>query len=293
MRIDAVLEQARNELAAVSESPRLDAELLLCQCIDVARSYLFAHPDDELDALALERLARLLKRRIAGEPMAYIGGEKEFWSQSLAVSPATLIPRPETERLVELALSRIPRRVAWTLLDLGTGSGAIAIALAGERPLCHVIATDISAAALDVASQNARAANLPNIEFRLGDWTEPVDGIRFDLIVSNPPYVSADDPALDKLSHEPREALVAGADGLDAVRILARDCRRLLDTGNCLLLEHGAGQENDVAAILTANGWTDIASHNDLAGRPRVTEARRGVTQAPSHNNTEQSADHS
>ena len=286
MRIDAVLNDARKQLAASSESPQLDAELLLCQCIDVARSYLFAHPEDELDTLSLQRFARLLERRCSGEPMAYISGAREFWSQQLAVSPATLIPRPDTERLVEVALARIPRRAEWRLLDLGTGSGAIAIALASERPLCRVIATDSSTAALAVAEHNARAANLPNIEFRHGDWTAPVDGCRFDVIVSNPPYVREDDPALDALSYEPRRALVAGADGLDALRILARDCRRLLDTEGYLFLEHGAEQMNAVAALLSACDWTAVTCHNDLAGLPRVTEARRGDKQAPSHHDT-------
>ncbi len=274
-RIDTVLADATARLAGVSESARLDAEILLARIIDMPRSYLFAHPEDELDERSSERFAALLQRRADGEPMAYIMGTREFWSHELIVNAATLVPRPETELLVELALREIPRKAEWRLLDLGTGSGAIAIALASERMLCQVTATDISAKALAVAEENARHLCLGNLTFLAGHWTEPVRDQQFEVIVSNPPYLCADDAALRQLRHEPRSALVAGPDGLDAIRILARDCGAILSESGVLLLEHGAEQQPEVIAILEAAGWSDIVGHNDYAGLPRVTVARR------------------
>ena len=273
-RIDAVLGDAVTRLATGSESARLDAEILLCRSIDVSRSYLFAHPEDVLDDAAFDRFETLVQRRLGGEPMAYIMGTKEFWSHELLVSPATLVPRPETELLVELALREIPRNAEWLILDLGTGSGAIAVALASERLLCKVTAVDINEAALAVAEENARQLSLGNISFAHGSWSEPVRGRLFDVVVSNPPYVKAGDEALANLRYEPVEALVAGEDGLDAIRTLATDCGQILKEGGPLLIEHGADQPDDVATILEATGWIDISSHNDFAGHPRVTVAR-------------------
>jgi release factor glutamine methyltransferase len=275
-RIDAVLDDAVTRLASASDSPRLDAELLLCHSIDLPRSYLFAHPEDTLDEKTFSRFDALLRRRISGEPMAYITGTKEFWSHELLISPATLVPRPETELLVDLALREIPRKAEWQILDLGTGSGAIAIALAAERMMCEITAVDISDTALAIARQNARQHSLANITFVQGSWADPVRGRRFDLIVSNPPYVRTGDAALAELRHEPVEALAAGADGLEAIRALAADCGQILKRGGTLLIEHGADQYNDVAAILAASGWTDIANYRDFAGHPRVTAARQG-----------------
>jgi release factor glutamine methyltransferase len=275
-RIDALLGDAVTRLATVSESARLDAEILLCRSIDVSRSYLFAHPEDVLDDAAFDRFETLLRRRLDGEPMAYIMGTKEFWSHELLVGPATLVPRPETELLVELALREIPRKAEWQILDLGTGSGAIAIALASERLLCEITAVDINEEALAIAEENARQLSLGNITFAHGSWSEPVLGRLFDVIVSNPPYVKAGDEALADLRYEPVEALVAGEDGLDAIRTLATDCGQILREDGALLVEHGADQRDNVAAILEAAGWVDISSHNDFAGHPRVTVARWG-----------------
>ena len=267
---------AVSRLAAVSDSARLDAEILLCRSIDVPRSYLFAHPEDELDDAAFDRFDSLLRRRLSGEPMAYIMGMKEFWSHELLVSEATLVPRPETELLVDLALREIPRKAAWQILDLGTGSGAIALALAGERLLCEVTAVDISEAALAVARENARHLSMGNIHFAQGSWTEPVRDRTFNIIVSNPPYVRADDAALSALKYEPRDALVSGDDGLDAIRALAAQCADIIEADGCLLIEHGSDQADDVAALLAANGWVEIRNHTDFSGHPRVTAARRG-----------------
>ena len=273
--IKAVLEDATCRLDASSDSARLDAELLLARTIDMPRSYLFAHPEEPLDETTVSRFREALDRRLAGEPMAYISGTREFWSLELMVTPATLVPRPETELLVDLALRESPRRAEWRILDLGTGSGAIAIAIAKERPLSSVTATDVSAEALEVARENARQLDVPNVEFIAGDWTGPVCGRTFNMIVSNPPYVRSDDAALDALHCEPRSALCAGADGLDAIRILARDCGALLEPGGALLIEHGAEQRESVAAVLREHGWSDVACHADYAGLPRITVARR------------------
>ena len=275
-RIDALLSDAVAQLGVVSESARLDAEILLSRSIDMPRSYLFAHPEDVLDDAAFDRFDALLKRRLSGEPMAYIMGTREFWSHELLVSAATLVPRPETELLVELALREIPRKAQWQVLDMGTGSGAIAIALAGERLLCEVTATDVSDAALAVARENARQLSMGNISFAQGSWCEPVRGRKFQVIVSNPPYVRADDDALAALSYEPIDALAAGDDGLDAIRVLAVDCIDIIEDDGILLIEHGAEQAEHVAALLAANGWTEITNHKDFSGHPRVTAARRG-----------------
>ena len=196
LKIGSALADASKRLQNVSESPRLDAELLLARALDVPRSYLFAHAEEEMDDNARLRFQTSIEHRIDGLPMAYITGEKEFWSMDLLVSPATLVPRPETELLVDLALRQMPRESTQRVLDLGTGSGTVALALARERPLSKIIATDISEDAVLVARENARRLNLANIEFVIGDWVTPVAARRFDIVVSNPPYVSDDDPHL-------------------------------------------------------------------------------------------------
>lgn len=189
------------------------------------------------------------------------------------VTPDTLIPRPETEILVQEALKRIDSNAALRILDLGTGSGAIALALATERPACQVVATDFSEAAVAVARQNARQLQLGNVDFVQGDWIEPVVGETFDLVVSNPPYLQSGDPALESLEFEPAVALLAGDDGLSEIRVIARDSRPLLPGGGTLLLEHGWDQQQAVAAILQQAGWSDIQCTTDLAGQPRVSIA--------------------
>ena len=277
LRLDAAIAAATEWLSGTSESPRLDAELLLARALDVPRSYLYAHPDDEMDRAAAGRFADAIERRLQGMPMAYISGEKEFWSMRLIVTTATLVPRPETETLIDQALMKLPRRAAMRILDLGTGSGAIALALARERPGCHVVATDVSGEALAVARENARQLMIPNVEFLEGDWLEPVAGRQFDLIVSNPPYVAANDPHLEALGFEPRSALEAGVDGLDAIRRISAAAAAHLAEDGWLLLEHGADQGRSVAGILASDGWQEITGVRDLAGLPRVTVAKRGA----------------
>ena len=269
-RIDAVLRQARSRLGAG------EAELLLAHVLQRPRAWLFAHADDPLADDAARDFATLVQRREAGEPVAYLTGRRGFWRFDLRVTSATLIPRPETERLVELALERIPQGVDVTLADLGTGSGAIALALASERPRARVVATDASAEALEVAESNAAETGLHNVEFRLGDWLLPLQGERYALIASNPPYIAQDDVHLGQgdLRHEPRSALASGEDGLDAIRIIARDALAHVLPGGWLLLEHGWEQGAAVRAILEAAGWKEVATHGDLEDRDRVTLGR-------------------
>lgn len=274
-RIDDVLARATERLNACSESPRLDAELLLALALDVPRSYLFAHPEDRLDPAASGRFFASVEKRRGGMPLAYITGEKEFWSMSLLVGSDTLVPRPETETLVEQALQRIPPDAERQLLDLGTGTGAIALAIARERPLCSVLATDVSPGALRVARENARRLAVPNVALVCADWCAPFRGGSFDLVVSNPPYVEEADRSLEALRSEPRCALASGADGLEAIRVIARQAGALLRDEGALLLEHGDRQADAVAGILEACGWKVTGTARDLAGLPRVTVAQR------------------
>lgn len=269
-RMDAVLREARTRVDAA------DAEYLLAHALQKPRSWLFAHADDELPADVAERYESLLHRRAAGEPVAYLTGRRGFWHFELQVTPATLIPRPETELLVELALARLaldrPLRVA----DLGTGSGAIALALASERPNARVIATDASTGALDVARRNAQELRLANIEFRAGDWLAPLNGTQFDLIASNPPYIADNDTHLGEgdLRHEPHGALASGRDGLDAIRTIVRGAPRHLLAGGWLLLEHGWEQGEAVRDLLHASAFVEVDTARDLELRDRVTLGR-------------------
>jgi release factor glutamine methyltransferase len=275
--IEQTLRRASQQLAASSPSPRLDAEVLLMHVTGLARSALITHAGEALTAEQAQRLHALLARRAHGEPIAYLTGRREFWSLDLNVTPDVLIPRPETELLVEQALARIPPDAAWTLADLGTGSGAVALALARERPRCRVIATDISAAALAVARRNAERLGIHNIEFRHGEWLASLAGLAIDLMVSNPPYVAEGDPHLAQgdLRFEPQTALVAGHDGLAAIRRIAAGAAAHLGPDGWLLLEHGADQGAAVARILAEQGFTAIAGYRDLADLDRVTAARQ------------------
>jgi release factor glutamine methyltransferase len=276
--IATAIAEATERLRTVTDAPRLEAELLMGRAIDMPRSFLIAHADDELDEASVARLNDTVERRLAGEPMAYIAGFREFWSMELTVTPATLVPRPETELLVDVALRDIPRKAEWDILDLGTGSGAIALAIGRERPLCSVTATDISGEALAVARENANRNTIGNVEFVEGDWVEPVRDRTFHLIVSNPPYVRADDEALSSLQAEPALALVAGDQGLDAIDVIARDVRELLAEDGLLVLEHGAEQRELVERLLQAYGWTSIRCYDDYSGLPRVTSAKYSET---------------
>lgn len=241
------------------------------------RAWLYAWPEHVPTPAQAEAFERLVHARESGTPVAYLLGRRAFWSLDLAVTPAVLIPRPETELLVELALDRLPQDVACAVADLGTGSGAIALAVAHERPLARVCATDLSADALAVARANARSLGLDNVEFAQGVWCEPLGGTRFDLIVSNPPYIATDDPHLGRgdLRHEPLSALASGVDGLDAIRAIIATTPAHLSPGGWLLIEHGWEQAPQVRELLERQGWRGAASMRDLAGHERVTLARR------------------
>jgi release factor glutamine methyltransferase len=259
----------------ISATPTLDAELLLAHALAVGRARLRSHGEQVPAADAAVRFLSLIDRRAAGEPVAYILGRKDFWTLELAVSPAVLVPRPETELLVERALTLHPGDAA-RIADLGTGSGAIALALASARPRWQVIATDISAAALAVARANAAALGLERVQMIQGDWLSCLPGRTFHLLLSNPPYVAAEDPALraPELMREPRLALVAAEDGLAALRAIIGAAPPHLEPGGWLLLEHGATQAAAVAGALVARGFAQVRSHRDLAGRERMTEGQ-------------------
>lgn len=261
-------------LAGHSDSPRLDAEVLLGKILGLTRSGLIARGTDPVTDASREAYEALLARRREGTPVAYLTGTREFWSLPLTVSPDVLVPRPETELLVEHALGLMPAAQARRVLDLGTGSGAIALAIASERPRAHVTGVDLSAAALGVARGNAHALRLTRVEWRLGNWYEPVQGARFDVIVANPPYVAAGDPALRKLGAEPALALAPGPTGLEALRLIIDGAAAHLSPRGWLLLEHGSTQGGAVAAHLARAGFGSITSHADHAGNTRVT---RGI----------------
>ncbi len=253
---------------------RLDAQVLLAHVLGVTRGRLLSHPEAPCSAAQALQYEELLGRRAAGVPLAYLVGHREFWSLELAVNPGVLVPRPETELLVERALTRGPTTAA-RVADLGTGSGAVALALASERPDWHVVATDISAAALAVARANATALGLSRVEFRHGDWYAALAGELFDLLVSNPPYVAAADPALLQLRHEPQLALTPGEDALESLRTLAAGAASHLALGGWLMLEHGASQGAQVRSALVLAGFRHVRSHRDLAGHERMTEGQR------------------
>ena len=276
-RIGEFLADAADRLRACSDTPRLDAEVLLMHVCRLTRAALVTRADDLLSAEQQTQMLALLERRRQGEPVAYLTGEREFWSMTLAVTSDTLIPRPDTEVLVERTLALIPVDARWRIADLGTGSGAIALAIARERPHCHVVATDISDAALAVAQANALHHTIRNIEFRCGSWEQPLASEAFEVIVSNPPYIRADDPHLQQgdVRFEPRGALVAGDDGLDAIRQIARLGRVHLKPGGWLLLEHGYDQAQQVEAILHAAGYGEYSLHRDYAGHGRVSQAHQ------------------
>jgi release factor glutamine methyltransferase len=271
--IQQALLAATQQLADQHDTASLDAELLLAHVMHKSRAWLYTWPEQQLDAKQLEQFNQLVQRRLNGEPVAHLLGQQEFWSLSLQVTADTLIPRPETERLVELALERIPVKATWRIADLGTGSGAIALALAKERPTCQIIATDQSMAALQVAKENARLNQINNVTFQHGDWLAALkDQPEFDMIVSNPPYIKEDDPHLQQgdVRFDPRDALKAGTEGLDDLQQIIERALPHLKTGGWLLLEHGYDQEAAVMRLLQQAGYEQVEDYLDLAGQPRV-----------------------
>ena len=267
----------RQALAQAGVAP-IDAQVLLAHVLRADRAWLIAHPTDALAHSQAEQFFALARQRRDGEPVAYLTGRREFWGLSLAVDRSVLIPRPETETLVECALRRLPADRPLGVLDLGTGSGAIALAIAYERPRTEVLATDRSAAALVVARKNAERMKLANVRWLQSDWYAdlPTGGARFELIASNPPYVAERDAHLREgdVRFEPRTALCAGVDGLDALRIIIRGARERLVEGGALVVEHGYDQAEAVRDLMLGAGFSDVESLRDLAGIPRVAAAR-------------------
>jgi release factor glutamine methyltransferase len=272
-----LLHAAAQTLASASDTPQLDAEVLLAHVLGARRARLQSHADEERGDAERRAFQDLIDRRASGEPIAYIVGYREFWSLRVAVSRAVLVPRPETELLVERAL-KLGAGPTLRALDLGTGAGAIALALGHERPRWQMTATDVSEAALALARVNALALGTPQLEFLHGRWFEPLGGRIFDLIVSNPPYVAEDDPLLlqPPLSFEPRIALTPGVDALADLRRIVRQAPAHLARGGWLLLEHGTTQAGEVARELVVRGFRHVRSQRDLAGHERMTEAQWG-----------------
>jgi release factor glutamine methyltransferase len=270
--IAETLDSGARDLAANSSSPRLDAELLLSEVLGLPRARLRTQSAERISEAQRHRFGELLARRSAGEPVAYLTGVREFWSLPLKVSAAVLVPRPETEILVEKALASRDAGIACNVLDLGTGSGAIALAIAHERPLWRLTATDVSEDALHVAAENARRLDLVRIRFVHGDWFAPLTGEQFDLIVGNPPYIAAHDAALADLAAEPALALRPGPSGLESLMRIASTAAAHLLPGGVLILEHGMSQGAAVRSLLAHQGFMDIVTHQDLSGLPRVTQ---------------------
>ncbi len=257
----------------------LDARVLLQAALGVSHAYLVAHPEHIVAGEPLARYLALAVRRAAGEPVAYLTGGREFFSLDFKVTPAVLIPRPETELLVELALERIPRDARCRVLDLGCGSGCIAISIAKHRPQAQVTATDRSRDALDIAAENARALGVSNVGFAQGDWFAAIGSTRFDVIVSNPPYIAAGDPHLTRgdVCFEPVAALSAGGDGLACIRDIVGGAGAHLVSGGWLLFEHGWDQAAACRTLLQATGFAAIRSWQDLAGIERVSGGTSGA----------------
>jgi release factor glutamine methyltransferase len=281
--VGALLADAASLIRAnPAAAPRTDAEILLAHVLDLSRTQLWTRPEAVVCPAAADTVLALARRRAAGEPIAYLVGRRAFWSLELEVGPAVLIPRPESELLVEQALDLLPASASAQVADLGTGSGAIALALAAERPAWRIVATDASGEALALARRNAARLGLA-VDFRQGDWAGALrPGEAFDLVASNPPYVAEGDPhlAAGDLPWEPMAALAAGADGLDAIRRIAPAAMAHLRAGGWLLLEHGADQGAAVRAILEAAGFGAIGTLRDLAGLERVTRGRRAGASA-------------
>ncbi len=280
MRIDAIIlgdvAQLANTLAMSVTEARFEVQLLLAQVLQVNRAWLIAHTDYALSAVEYTQYQQYLQRRLQAEPIAYIFGEKEFYGMTFKVTPDVLIPRPDTELLVELALSRIPVDRKMRVLDLGTGSGAIAISIALSRPLVHVLAVDKSTTALSIAQANARKLGAGNVEFMMSDWWQAIPNTpNFDIIVSNPPYIAEHDAHLQQLHYEPISALIAGLTGLDDIQIITRTATQYLAEHGYLLLEHGYNQASSVREYLSLAGFTDIASERDLGNVERVSLGRK------------------
>ena len=274
MTLQQAVEYAAAKLVPVSDNPRLDAQLLVCHACDIEQTRLFAHPDATLSCKEETVFRSCFSSRLQGEPFAYITGKKEFWSLDFIVNEHVLIPRPETELLVEVVLRSTPDQKRLQILDLGTGSGAIAVAIAKERSNCRVVATDISEAALEVTKLNAARHDV-EIVFIHSDWYENLGSNRYDVIVSNPPYVAEGDPNLEDnvVRYEPSQALISGRSGLQDIELIVSQAGQHLNRQGCVIIEHGFQQGADTRRLFRQNGFKQIQTHQDLSGQDRVSGA--------------------
>lgn len=271
--IQFILQSYTSQIAIVSESARLDCEMLLSFVLNKPRTYFHTWPEKTLSIDEINEFIDLVERRKKGEPVAHILGQRGFWSLNLRVTTDTLIPRPDTERLVELALELIPKKSPWKILDLGTGTGAIALSLAKEHPDCFITATDQSIAALEVAKQNALDNNIQNIEFIQSNWFETIENQQFNMIVTNPPYIKESDPHLKQgdVRFEPLSALTSGEDGLNDIRSVIRNSHNYLTEDGVLLIEHGYDQANEVCDLLENANFSKVENFKDYNDNPRVS----------------------
>ena len=271
--IETALINASRRLQDISDSPRMDAEVMLSLALEKDRSHLRAWPEKQLKPEQSRHFDALLQQRLDGVPVAYITGLREFWSRDFEVTPDVLIPRPDTELLVELALDLIPADKPYKLIDLGTGSGIIAITLAAERPNAEVIAADINPKALAIAYRNARKHRIKNIRFCESNWLDNIPETDFHLIISNPPYIAAEDPHLSRgdIRFEPKSALIAERHGLSDIEIIAETARNHLRQNGHLLVEHGYDQQQQVYLAFKNRSFRAIKNYSDLSGLPRVT----------------------
>ena len=271
--IKSLLKESTSLLEISSDSASLDAEILLCQILKKERSFLRAWPDIELQSKQTNQFWSLIKQRQQGTPIAYITGNKEFWSRDFHVNPDVLIPRPDTELIIELSLKLILDNKPIKIIDLGTGSGIIAITLAAERLQADISATDLCLAALSIAKLNARKHDINNIKFYQSNWFANVPPIKFNLIITNPPYIAEDDVHLTQgdIRFEPRSALCSGKQGLNDIIIIADTARNFLEHEGHLLIEHGYDQQHSVQSILKDYHYDFVQTATDLSGQPRVT----------------------
>jgi release factor glutamine methyltransferase len=271
--LQSLLIAANEQLSTTSETAMLDSEVLLCHCLNKNRSFLRAWPEHQPNAPQIAQFQLLVEQRSQGTPVAYLTGQREFWSRNFKVSPDVLIPRPDTELLVELSLSLLPTDLPCKIIDLGTGSGIIAITLAAERPLTQVFACDLSSAALEVARYNAQQLNTGNVRFVQSSWFDNIEETGFDLVISNPPYIADNDPHLKigDVRFEPDSALISAENGLQDIRQLAEQARAHLKDHGQFLVEHGYNQQTEVQAIFNELGYRQVITHADLSGNPRVT----------------------
>ena len=274
MNIKNIMSDLSVKLSKVSSSPELDSEILLMKALRVSRAYLYTYNEKVIPDSKKKLLEELVNRRMNKEPIAYILGKKEFWSRDFYINQHTLIPRPESEMLVELIIQANARKKISSILELGTGSGCISVSLAKELSHSQIVSTDICAKALEVANKNAQHYGVNNISFIKSDWFNKLDNQKFDCIVSNPPYIKEDDPYLSELTFEPSKALVSGDDGLKAIEIISSNAAEYLSPEGKIFIEHGKYQKKEIQKIFELNNWKDIICYRDLRGLPRITTAK-------------------